>query len=70
MTPTATDGSLIVEQVLSFMLLGLFISEDLTRNIHCDYVLKKSNKRLYILRQLLEYASVFFQISQLLIKAC
>ena len=41
-----------MEQVSSFNLLGLFIPEDLTWNIHCDYVLKKSSKRLYILRQL------------------
>ena len=50
-SPIVTSGS-TVEQVSSFKLLGLFISEDLTWNIHCDYVLKKSNKRLYILRQL------------------
>ena len=50
-SPIVTGGS-NVEQVSSFKLLGLFISEDLTWNIHCVYVLKKSNKRLYILRQL------------------
>ena len=50
-SPIVTGGS-TVEQVSSFKLLGLFISEELTWNIHCDYVLKKSNKRLYILRQL------------------
>ena len=50
-SPIVTGGS-TVEQVSSFKLLGLFNSEDLTWNIHCDYVLKKSNKRLYILRQL------------------
>ena len=50
-SPIVTGGS-TVEQVPSFKLLGLFIPEDLTWNIHRDYVLKKSNKRLYILRQL------------------
>ena len=50
-SPVVPGGS-TVEQVSSFKLLGLFISEDLTWNIQRDYVLKKSNKRLYILRQL------------------
>ena len=39
----------------SFKLLGVFILQDLTWNIHCDYILKKSNKRLYILRQLAKF---------------
>lgn len=52
-SPILTGGS-IVEQVTSFKLLGVFISNDLTWNIHCDYILKKSNKRLYILRQLVK----------------
>ena len=50
-SPIVTGGS-TVEQVSYFNLLGLFIPEDLTWNIHCDSVLKKSSKRLYILRQL------------------
>ena len=41
-----------MEQVSSFKLLGVVVSQDVTWNIHCDYILKKSNKRLYLLRQL------------------
>ena len=54
-SPIVTGGS-TVEQASSFKLLGLIIFEDLTWNIHCDYVLKKSNKTLYILRQLFKCA--------------
>ena len=42
----------IVKQVTSFKLLSVFIYNDLTWITYYDYILKKSNKRLYILRQL------------------
>ena len=45
-------GNAIVERVASFKLLGAYISRDLTWFTHVNYILKKANKRLYILRAL------------------
>ena len=41
-----------IEQVSTFKLLGVHLSEDLTWAVHCDYIVKKANRRLYALRQL------------------
>ena len=41
-----------IEQVSTFNLLGVHLSEDLTWAVHCDYIVKKANRRLYALRQL------------------
>lgn len=49
--PIVTGGAFI-ERVKSFKLLGVYISNDLTWVAHCDYVIKKANRRLYALRQL------------------
>ena len=49
--PIVTNGTFI-ERVKSFKLLGVFISDDLTWAAHCDFVIKKANRRLYALRQL------------------
>ena len=43
-----------MEQVSSFKLFGVFVSEDLLWNVHYDYILKKTNKQLN-LRQLERY---------------
>jgi hypothetical protein len=43
-----------VERVSSFKLLGLLLSDDLSRNFHVDYVIRKANTRLYALRILKE----------------
>ena len=40
----------IVERVASFKLLGVYISGDLLWDAHLDYILKKANERLNILR--------------------
>ena len=45
-------GNAIVERVAAFQFLGVYISRDLTWDIHVEYILKKANKRLYILRAL------------------
>lgn len=45
-------GNAVIEQVASFKFLGVNISRDLTWDVHVDYLLKKVNKRLYILRVL------------------
>ena len=47
--PVATCGC-ILEEVKSFKFLGVFISHDLTWMVHCDYIMKKANRRLYALR--------------------
>jgi len=41
-----------IEQVSTFKLLGVHLSEDLSWAVHCDYIVKKANSRLYALRQL------------------
>ena len=47
--PVATGG-VVVEHVSSFKLLGVYIAEDLTWAVHCDLVVKRANRRLYVLR--------------------
>ena len=49
--PIAVGGS-DIEQVSTFKLLGVHLSEDLTSAVHCNYIVKKANRRLYALRQL------------------
>ena len=49
--PIAVGGS-VIESVESFKLLGVYISSDLSWSTHCDYIIKKSNRRLYALRKL------------------
>ena len=49
--PFSVGGS-DIEKVSTFKLLGVHLSEDLTWAVHCDYIVKKANKRLYALRQL------------------
>ena len=49
--PIAVGGS-VIESVQSFKLLGVYISADLSWSTHCDYIIKKSNRRLYALRKL------------------
>ena len=36
----------------AFMLLGMCISMDVSWSTHCDFIVKKSNRRLYALRKL------------------
>ncbi|XP_068743526.1 uncharacterized protein [Montipora capricornis] len=45
-------GGVVIERVKSFKLLGVYISEDLPWGVHCDYIIKKANRRLYALRSL------------------
>ena len=49
--PIVIGGSYI-QRVESFKLLGVYISSDLTWLVHCNYMIKKANRRLYALRQL------------------
>ena len=45
-------GEYAIEPVKSFKLLGANFSGDLTWPIHCECIIKKASKRLYIIRQL------------------
>ena len=49
--PIAVCGSGI-EQLFTFKLLGVHLSDDLTWAVQCDYVVKKANRRLYVLTQI------------------
>ena len=46
--PIAVGGS-VIESVELFKLLGVYIFLDLSWSTHCDYIIKKSNHRLYAL---------------------
>ena len=46
------SGGIYIEEVTSFKLLGVYISNDLSWAVHCEYVVKKANRRLYAIRQL------------------
>lgn len=45
-------GKVSIEKVESYKLLGLHITADLTWNVHVEYILKKANSRLYVIRLL------------------
>ena len=47
-----TVGGSVIERVLTCKLLGVYISEDLSWNVHIEHIVKKANKRLYALRTL------------------
>ena len=49
--PIVTGGTYIEEET-SFKLLGVYISNDFSWAAHCEYVVKKANRRLYAIRQL------------------
>ena len=49
--PIATGGTYI-EEVTSFKLLGVYISNDFSWATHREYVVKKANRRFYAIRQL------------------
>ena len=51
--PLQTSGS-IIEQVSSYKLLGVHLSHNLSWSIHCDYIVKRARKRLYVLRVLMK----------------
>ena len=49
--PIAVGGS-VIESIESFKLLGVYVSMDLSWSTHRDYIIWKSNCRLYALRKL------------------
>ena len=51
--PLQMSGS-VIEQVPSYKLLGVHLSHNLSWSIHCDYIVKRARKRLYVLRVLMK----------------
>ena len=47
-----TVGGSVIERVVTYKLLGVYISDDLSWNVHIEHIVKKANKRLYALRAL------------------
>ena len=47
-----TVGGSVIERVVTYKLLGVHISEDLSWNVHIEHIVKKANKHLYALRTL------------------
>ena len=46
------SGGVVLEHVSSFKLLGIYMAEKLTWAVHCDFMVKRSNRRLHALRSL------------------
>ena len=53
-----TVGGYVIERVVTYKLLGVYISDDLSWNVHIEHIVKKANKRLYALRGLKKVASL------------
>ena len=45
-----TVGGSVIERVVTYKLSGVYISEDLSWNVHIEHIVKQANKRLYPLR--------------------
>ncbi len=54
-------GGNTMERVSSYKLLGVYLNNDLTWNLHCDYITKKANKRLYNILRILRRARTKYQ---------
>ena len=50
--PHLAAGGYTIERVKSYKFIGVLISSDLSWGSHSDYIIKKTNRRLYALRQL------------------
>ena len=59
-----TVGGSVIERVLTYKLLGVYISEDLSWNVHIVHTVKKANKRLYALRTLKKSGLTIMQLVQ------
>ena len=53
-----TVGGSVIERVVTYKLLGVYISDDLSWNVHIEHIVKKANKRLYALHALKKVASL------------
>ena len=59
-----TVGGSVIESVVTYKLLGVYISEDLSWNVQIEHVVKKANKRLYALRALKKSGLTIKQLVQ------
>ena len=50
--PPVASGGVVSEHVSSFKLLGVYMAEVLTWAVHCDFMKKRVNRRLYALMSL------------------
>ena len=46
LTAPVTVGGSVIERVVTYKLLGVYISDDLLWNLHMEHIVKKANKRL------------------------
>ena len=61
--PLAVGGS-VMERFMTYKLLGVHFSDDLSWNIHIEHIVKKANKRLYALRTLKKSNLTIMQLVQ------
>ena len=47
-------GSNTIERVMTYKLLGVYVSNDLKWNHHVEVIVQKGNRRLYSLRAILQ----------------
>ena len=59
-----TVGGSVIERVLTYKFLGVYISEDLSWNVHIEHIVKKANKRLYALHTLKKSGLTTMQLVQ------
>ena len=59
-----TVGGSVIERVVTYKLLGVYISDDLSWNVHIEHIVKKANKRLYALRALKKSGLTITQLVQ------
>ena len=61
--PLPLRGS-VIERVVTYKLLGVYISDDLSWNVHIEHIVKKANKRLYALPALKKSGLTITQLVQ------
>ena len=59
-----TVGGSVIERVVTYKLLGVYIFDDLSRNFHIEHIVKKANKRLYALPSLIKSGLTITQLLQ------
>ena len=59
-----TVGGSVIERVVTYKLLGVYISDDLSWNVHIEHIVKKAKKRLYALRALKKSGLTITQLVQ------
>lgn len=59
-----TVGGSVIERVVTYKLLGVYIFDDLSRNFHIEHIVKKANKRLYALHSLKKSGLTITQLLQ------